>query len=250
MEGLGYRGVRAERAKVKPETVAPVAIAVEAVAEPVPDAPAEGAVAPEAVPEAVAGIAPEAVPEPLPAEMEVFYTFTWAPRPRHDRAPNRGPRPEGEADRPRNPRPPRQGHGPRHGADRQPAAPAAEAAAPAAEGATAAEATRPDGTRGDRPRPRQGGGKPQGEGRQGERHGGGGKPAHDRGERKGGGEYKGSGERRGGGGKPDHGKPEHGKSALPREDRPKTYEARPPRVEKPIDPDNPFAVLAALKGRV
>jgi ATP-dependent RNA helicase SUPV3L1/SUV3 len=29
----------------------------------------------------------------------------------------------------------------------------------------------------------------------------------------------------------------------------KSFEARPPRREKPIDPDNPFAVLAALKGK-
>ena len=29
----------------------------------------------------------------------------------------------------------------------------------------------------------------------------------------------------------------------------RNYEARPPRAEKPIDPDNPFAVLAALKNR-
>ena len=30
----------------------------------------------------------------------------------------------------------------------------------------------------------------------------------------------------------------------------KTFEARPPRTEKPIDPDNPFAALLALKGKV
>ncbi len=34
----------------------------------------------------------------------------------------------------------------------------------------------------------------------------------------------------------------------PRDNQPKTYEARPPREQK-IDPDNPFAVLAALKTR-
>ena len=38
---------------------------------------------------------------------------------------------------------------------------------------------------------------------------------------------------------PRGGKPEGGRS----------YEARPPRAEKPIDPDSPFAVLAALKNR-
>lgn len=35
-----------------------------------------------------------------------------------------------------------------------------------------------------------------------------------------------------------------------RDDRQKSYEARPPRAEKPIDPDNPFAALLALKGKV
>ncbi len=36
-------------------------------------------------------------------------------------------------------------------------------------------------------------------------------------------------------------------------DRPKqsyTFEARPPRAEKPIDPDNPFAALLALKSKM
>jgi ATP-dependent RNA helicase SUPV3L1/SUV3 len=41
------------------------------------------------------------------------------------------------------------------------------------------------------------------------------------------------------GGKYEGGKPE----AKPQ----RSFEARPPRVEKPVDPDNPFAVLAALK---
>jgi ATP-dependent RNA helicase SUPV3L1/SUV3 len=35
-----------------------------------------------------------------------------------------------------------------------------------------------------------------------------------------------------------------------REDKPRKFEARPPRPEKPIDPDNPFAALMALKGKV
>jgi ATP-dependent RNA helicase SUPV3L1/SUV3 len=51
------------------------------------------------------------------------------------------------------------------------------------------------------------------------------------------------GERREGG-KPKHG----GKGGKPeRREGGKSFEARPPRAEKPIDPDNPFAVLAALK---
>ncbi|WP_163849425.1 helicase-related protein [Pseudooceanicola aestuarii] len=49
------------------------------------------------------------------------------------------------------------------------------------------------------------------------------------------------------GGKP-RGKP-RGKGQGPREDKAKTYQARPPRKEQKIDPDNPFAALAALKGK-
>jgi ATP-dependent RNA helicase SUPV3L1/SUV3 len=44
---------------------------------------------------------------------------------------------------------------------------------------------------------------------------------------------------------------DHGKGGKPpRDDRQKSFEARPPRAEKPIDPDNPFAALLALKGKV
>jgi ATP-dependent RNA helicase SUPV3L1/SUV3 len=104
--------------------------------------------------------------------MEVLYTFTWAPKPRHqrpERNAERGPRPERkEGDRPRGDRPKREGQG-------------------------------------DRPQ----GDRPKGERRD---HGKGGKP--------------------------------------PRDDRQKSFEARPPRAEKPIDPDNPFAALLALKGKV
>jgi len=72
---------------------------------------------------------------------------------------------------------------------------------------------RPQGEgRGDRPK-REGGDRPQGERREG------GKPKHG-----------------GKGGKPER-----------RNEGAKSFEARPPRAEKPIDPDNPFAVLAALK---
>ena len=45
-------------------------------------------------------------------------------------------------------------------------------------------------------------------------------------------------------GKPKGGKPPRGKDD--RNDRAKSFSARPPRAEKPIDPDNPFAALAAL----
>jgi ATP-dependent RNA helicase SUPV3L1/SUV3 len=244
MEGLGYRGVRAERAKVKAEAAVPAAVegdpaaatgepaaegVVEAVAEPEPE---PAAVAEAGASEDAAPVADSPAADAAPPEMEVFYTFTWAPRARAhaERNANRAPRPaggEGQADRPRNPRPPR--HGQRPQAERR-ETPAADPASPVPEGEARADA-RPDTPRGDRPRHKHGG-KPQGErteGKHGDRQGG--KPPRegqgDRGDRK-------------GGPKPAH----------LRDDRPKTYEARPPRAEKPIDPDNPFAVLAALKGRV
>ncbi len=65
-----------------------------------------------------------------------------------------------------------------------------------------------------------------------------------------GGPRKGGGARRDGGGKPGQGKPrgkgKPGKGGPKGERGAKTFEARPPRKEKPIDPDNPFA--AALMG--
>lgn len=166
MAGLGYKGEKGERAKVK-------------AAEPVvPELPPSD----QPIPEEVSVLAPvpeEPVAEDAPVEMEVFYTFTWAPKPRFQR-PERGNRPQG--DRPN-------------------------------------RGERPQGERGDRPKREGGGERPQGERREGGKPKGGGK-----------------------GGKPerrDGGKPQGTK----------TYESRPPRAEKPIDPDNPFAVLAALKAK-
>ena len=168
MAGLGYKGEKGERVKVK------------AVEPPKTDAPQSTA----PIPEEVSVLAPPPEPEPVaegaeaaPQEMEVFYTFTWAPKPRFQR-PERGNRPQGD-------RPAREPRGER----------------PQGEG------------RGDRPR-REGGDRPQGERREG------GKPKGGKGH---------------GGGKPE------------RREGGKSFEARPPRPEKPIDPDNPFAVLAALK---
>ncbi|MBL3570784.1 hypothetical protein BV509_01475 [Rhodovulum sulfidophilum] len=195
MQGLGYRAERGERPKVKaalaaeaPEAEAPApdATAEQAADQAVdatPEAPA-AEVAPETAPETAEETAPETGAEPAAeseaapaeppedAEMEVFYTFTWAP-----------------------------------------------------------------------PRRRQGGGRPRGDGAQGGQDRG-----QDRGQGdgprgrggKGGGKHGGKGGKHGGGG----GKP--GGKGGPRHDGPKTFEARPPRKEKPIDPDNPFA--AALMG--
>jgi ATP-dependent RNA helicase SUPV3L1/SUV3 len=184
MAGLGYRGERSERAKVKaaeapkaPEISAEAAAAI-AAGLPIPEEVSIHAPAPE----------PEA--EPTAPEMETFYTFTWAPRPRFQRP----ERKEGEA----------------------PARP-----------------VRGDRPKGDRPK----GDRPQGDRANGDR------PKGDRRDDRTGDQPKGDrpkGDRRGDrkGGKPD------------REDRQKSYEARPPRAERPIDPDNPFAALLALKGKV
>ncbi len=101
MAGLGYKGERGERAKAKPEAATAPAQAsgepsdVAAVAEaPADDAPAEGA-------EAESESAEEAPPPA--AEVEVFYTFTWAPRPRAER-PKRDFTPRPQGDRPARPR--------------------------------------------------------------------------------------------------------------------------------------------------
>ncbi|MFN3993597.1 MAG: helicase-related protein [Tabrizicola flagellatus] len=174
MAGLGYKGEKGERPKVK---------AAEPPKEPEISEEAAAAIAAGVpIPEEVSILAPEPAPEPETAatpEMEVFYTFTWAPKPRPqrpDRGGERGPRPERKE---------------------------GEARAP----------------RGDRPQ----GDRPQGDRPKGDR------PKHDR---------------------PKGNRP-HGKGAKPpREERHKSYEARPPRQDKPIDPDNPFAALLALKGKV
>ena len=55
--------------------------------------------------------------------------------------------------------------------------------------------------------------------------------------------------RDGDGGKPrGKGKPKGGKRPA-RDDKAKSYQARPPKKDKPIDPDNPFAALMALKDK-
>lgn len=188
MGGLGYKAEKGERAKVKPvaeAVAAPVEAGVaegEAAAEPVAEAPVDAPVEVEAEAEVVVDAAP--------VETEVFYTFTWAPRPRGgaprgERGPRRdGQQPRGERGAPRGERP---------------------------EGKS-------DAPRGDRGPRRDG--KPQGE-----RHDGGGRG--DRGDRKGG---------------------KFDKRNEKRNEGARNFEARPPREAK-IDPDSPFAVLAALKSK-
>ena len=156
MQGLGYKAERGERPKVKPATAEPAAApeAEATAAEPAVEAPEEPAAEAAAPAEAEAEApAPEEAPadtsEAAEPEVEVFYTFTWAPRrqgkPRRDRGEQR---PQGQGKGRGKPKP-----------------------------------------KGKRP-PQEGGGKPR------------------------------------------------------------TFQARPPKKEKPIDPDNPFAAaLMGLKDR-
>ena len=172
MAGLGYKGERGEREKVK--------------AEPVVAAPVEGE-ALNPIPEGEAAIL-------TVTETEVFYTFTWAPKPR--------PRPE---------RAPRRENAPRETTSSESAP--REARAPR-EGGEHKRGERRDGKPGgDRKDGR--GPRPEGRGDQG------GKP-----------DFKGRGDRKGG-------KPE-------RREEGRSFEARPPKKNDRIDPDNPFA--AALMG--
>ncbi len=174
MQGLGYVGEKAEREKVKTAESKPVELSAEDIA-------AEAAAATEAALAAVHDTDPE--PESptdtgAPAalddtaevtpEMEVYYIFRWAPKPRI--APNRGKRADGGQGRGAG-----KGSGKENGKD-----------------------ARPQGKRNGK-----GGGRPGGKA----------------------------------GGPKGKGKSDNG---------PRKYEARPPRREKPIDPDNPFA--AALMG--
>ncbi len=171
MAGLGYKGEKGERVKVK---------AAEAPKAPEISEEAAAAIAAgQPIPEEVSILAPPPAPEPeaepAPPEMEAFYSFTWAPKPRFQR-PERAPRPERK---------------------------------PQTEGETRPQANRPQS---DRPK----------------------------GERR---------DRKMGDGNPYKGKGDH-KGKPPQQDKKPIYEARSPRPEKPIDPDNPFAVLMALKSKV
>ena len=249
MAGLGYHGEKGERAKVKP-----------VVAEVVVVSAPEGEASLNPVPEEVSLIVPVIVPAPeepsaeaseadAPAEpeMDVFYTFTWAPKPRvrpqrperneprADRGPAGADRAADRAtdrtadrtsDRPRGNRPegdarkdPRRDRGDRPKAVAAPAAAPVDGQIAVAEAAPAPEKTeRPD--RGPRPES--------------------GKPRNDRNDRN---------DRGDRGGKPGRKDGDKNKGRGQAQES-KPYEARPPRVEKPIDPDNPFAVLAALKSKL
>jgi len=198
MTGLGYKAEKAERPKVK---AAPAPAPATSTA-PIPEG--ESVLAPPPEAEAPA----EGEGEAAPVEMESYFTFSWAPKPRFQR-PERGERPP-RGDRPARP----QGDRP-------------QGERPQGDRPKRAEGDRPQG---DRPK-REGGDRPQGERRD--------RDDQRRGEGKGG---EGRGPK---GGK--HDRRDDRKDGKPQ--GAKTFEARPPRAEKPIDPDNPFAILAALKNK-
>ncbi|WP_299838228.1 helicase-related protein [uncultured Paracoccus sp.] len=220
MQGLGYAAEKGERAKSK---------AVEAAPEPVAETPATDApmteeesvlaaetrakweaeqAAKKAAEAEAAAAAGETVAEegeaPAEAEapeLETFYTFRWAPKPRAPR------RPQGEGQGRRGPR--------------------RDAAQGPREGQAQGQGDRPKReNRGeDRKEARSDrGGEARGENR------GDGKPGRGPGKK---GDFKKGDFKKGG-------KPSGSQS-------PKTYQSRP---EKKADPDSPFAVLAALKGKV
>ncbi|MEH7827559.1 helicase-related protein [Gemmobacter denitrificans] len=200
MGGLGYKGEKAERVKVR---------------APLPPVATETSTAP--IPEEVSVLAPvpeEPLPEGAeapPPEMETFYTFTWAPRPRND---HRGPRREGQG---------RDGQA-REGQGREGRGPRREGGEGQPRGDRPARAPREGAERSDKPRedrPRREGGEKRDDHRKG------GKP-----------------EGR------DHGKGPRRDRDGGKDNKPRNFETRPPRAEKPIDPDNPFAALLALKGKV
>ena len=237
MAGLGYRGDKAERPKQRPEAARIVA-AAEHGAESVPgevgaetsaaDRPEAEAVAaePELVIPDVADAVAEGV-EAAPVEMETFYTFVWAPRPRGGDARGNRSRSDRQTERAgteRGPRPER------HRPDRAAAVPAAAPAEGGDVAAVAPEQGQPPRTqRGERP-----------SGGDGRRRDG----AKDRG---GEGGFKGKPKDKGGN-KPQErsDRPDRSHDRPPALQQPKTFEARPPKTEK-VDPDNPFAVLAALR---
>ncbi|MGZ3216405.1 helicase-related protein [Paracoccus sp. T5] len=175
MQGLGYAAEKSERAKVKAVEVPVVAPAPEGEGSVAPMTEEESVLAAEtrakweaeqaekrAAEAADAEAAPEAeAAEAAAPEMEVFYTFKWAPRPRGNRHP-RGDRPQGDrgqADRPQGDRPQGERRGPRRDAPVKDAAPG--------------DRPRGDAPQGER---RRGQGKPGGKFEGGKK--GGGKPSH------------------------------------------------------------------------
>ena len=192
MAGLGYKGQRGERAKVK--VAAPVVVDDTPRVNPITEEESVF-VQPEA-----AEPAAEAAPE-----MEVFYTYTWAPKPRFER-PARKSEGEGSAAQDGN-RAPR-------GEKRANPEAGEGTPAPSRKDRGAFKGPRKDGERKDGERKDFG----RSDRKDGDRKDGG-RKGHDRGK--------------------------------PRDDfKPKSFESRPARADKPVDPDNPFAALMALKAKL
>ena len=128
MEGLGYKAERGERVKAKPEPASEGSAVPEAPVTEVPageaastDTPVQekpaaeaaeaAADAPPPAESAAPAEGPEATAEPQaeePETLEVFFTFTWAPRPRHQPRPQRKPqenRPKGGKPKPKGKKP-------------------------------------------------------------------------------------------------------------------------------------------------
>tara|TARA_R100000789_G_scaffold8339_6_gene12477 strand:+ start:13128 stop:16130 length:3003 start_codon:yes stop_codon:yes gene_type:complete len=219
MQGLGYRAEKGERAKVKP---------VDAVVATEAGAPADDKPVMDAAAEEPAGVSPDAAETPPPADVA---------------EPVAKLEDQGEAP-----------------VSAEPAEPVAETPVPDTPEEEILPGTAPDealagpelevfyaftwgGNRGNTQRRGAGGNKPRRQARGGNADASGADaPKGDRGGRPQRGNKGGEGgERpRGKGGKPK------GKGRPPKHEGGKTFEARPPRREKPIDPDNPFA--AALMG--
>jgi ATP-dependent RNA helicase SUPV3L1/SUV3 len=264
------------QAEAAAEASAEVAVEVPADAPAETDAAAAQAEAPDEVATEAAGDdtpatdrqaeAPSETTAATPAaEMEVFYTFRWAPRPRprhgdrsegHRQGRGEG-RPEGRGDR-------RQG-GPRR--DRPAPGQAAQTGAGPADGVTAQPAdgaaspdARPD-ARGDRPRrdraaqgtargDAQAPGQPRPD-RQGDRKGpprqgdGAKGPRRDGGKPEGRSEFKRDGQRDG-----PRGDNRSDRKGPPRDQGPRTFTSGPDKSRDRIDPDNPFAAaLMALRDK-
>jgi ATP-dependent RNA helicase SUPV3L1/SUV3 len=251
MGGLGYKAEKAERPKVKAATAAdkPAEAAAETAAEVTPETAAETAA--EAAPEAAADVSAEA-----PAETAADAAAEAAPVTEEAEADAKAA-PEANAEAKPAEAAAETEAAPEAAAATAEAAPEAEAGSAEAAAAEAAEPAaevelesfftftwggRANRRNAGREGGRAGGGRRQGNADaagEGTRARGRGKPGGKQGGKPGGKQ----------GGKPGgkQGGKAHGKRGDgPRGDKPKKFEARPPRREKPIDPDNPFA--AALMG--
>ncbi|WP_116085671.1 helicase-related protein [Tropicimonas sp. IMCC34011] len=231
MDGLGYRAEKGEREKMRaPAAPSAPAKTDEAQAESASEAGASEA---EAVPSAETEAS-----APLPGEAEPV-SEAETPAPSEAAAPEAPVEPTAE------------------GASEVEAVPSAEPAAQEpspAEGTSEAEAPAPEASPADTDAaPAESAPQPTGEteifytftwaGRRGgqqSRRGGG------QAQRKGGGKPRAEA---GGRGKPGGKGPRGGKKDGKSGNAPRAFEARPPKKDKPIDPDNPFAALAALKDK-